>query len=153
MDTLPEGLFPPLVTILRRHKYLILGTMISATVASGLIVSKIKPLYVATATIKLQPTANPSALSGANPIAYAVQFDPAVVGTAIQVLRSPSIARKVLASLDLDKLPEFTTTSPLRHLINKAEHLIGLESVSPPNITSSTELIALRNLMNSVRYS
>lgn len=150
IDT-PIGVsFPSLFSVLRRHILIVLCVVLAITAAAVAIMSQITPIYVATATIEVQRAPNPGALSGSNLIANVAQFDPAVIGTATQILRSPNIAREVIESLRLDKLPEFTAPNRLRLLISEAEHWAGLDPLPPFDAKAAANAIALRNLMSRV---
>ena len=115
--------------ILRRRIGLIVGTIGVVTALMIIAVFQMTPLYSATAIVMIDPQQNKvvdieAVLSGLSP-------DSATVDSEVELLRSRSIAERVVKKLDLIKDPEFNGRLRDSSLIDYINPIKWLKSLAP----------------------
>lgn len=105
----PEGVREPslndLFALLWRRKGLIVGTVALTTLAAAVLVMRLTPLYTAEARVMIAPrTANVVDIEN---VLEGLAQDPTTVRTELEVLRSRSLAEKVVGALGLIDNAEF----------------------------------------------
>lgn len=112
-----------LLAVLRRHTLLLLGCF---AIGSGLAVatlSWLQPVYVATAQLMIEPQR--SADDGDLLAQASIADDQAAFESQVRLLASRSMARDVIAALELDSAPE------LRRSLDPQERLVGGLGIGP----------------------
>jgi polysaccharide biosynthesis transport protein len=88
--------------LIRRRRAIIVGSMLVAlAIATGYVLS-VPSIYTATATVVIDPLADPLRQSASQRANTGIQSDPATVDTQVEILRSDSIALAVIRTLALD---------------------------------------------------
>ncbi len=93
------------IRILRRRLKLITGTVVVGVGAVLLYLLLATPLYTATTTILLDP--DKKSILDAGAVVSGLGSDTAAIESEVELIRSASLARRVVAELRLDKDPEF----------------------------------------------
>lgn len=98
------GIWDVLETLWRR-RWLIAAVVISVMAAAVLVLLQIQPTYRAQALLIIE-SRSPNIASMVN-VAFGQPADPESIQSEMVILRSPSLAKKVIDRLDLDQRPEF----------------------------------------------
>ncbi len=88
-----------------RHKMVIIGSVVTITTLTVIIVKQLTPLYEATAEVMINPPAN--RVIDMEEVLSGLPFDMATIQSEIQVIKSRGLAERVITRLKLFSDPEF----------------------------------------------
>jgi polysaccharide biosynthesis transport protein len=94
--------------VIWRHKFIILGTMITVTLAVTTVLMMLTPMYSATAIVAVN--AREQKIVDVESVLAGLPANAETVQTEIQVLQSRELADRVAAKLNLHSVPEFNSS-------------------------------------------
>lgn len=105
-EDLPILSLADILRVIHARKLTILGTAALVVAITGLALSQMTPLYRATAYVMLDQRQNN--VTGADAVVSGLSTDPTSIENQVQILRSRTLAGKVVDRLNLATDPEFT---------------------------------------------
>ncbi|MFZ5746834.1 MAG: GumC family protein [Pseudomonadota bacterium] len=97
-----------LFALLRKHKWILIGSLVAALAVGIVITLLMTPQYTAAATLEIQrETRNFTNVEGADSSAVAAPIDPEFYQTQVGLLQARSLAERVVAELKLQDDPNF----------------------------------------------
>ena len=131
-----EVQFQDYVNVILKRKRIVLAFFISVVVTTALFTSMVTPLYKSTVVIKIDKE-SPNILSFKE---VQAGFDVDYYTTQLEILKSRSVAERVIKKLSLDKNADFAPveselSKPANELIDYVKNVVpgGLSFVSPQN--------------------
>ena len=149
----PAGTGVDVWRILRRHKWLIIGSVAVAVALVTLYLSRATPLYTATATMQVAAYGQEAAEIG-DAVPLRPQ-DELRITTQIQLLKSPALGRQVAKRLDLYDDPEFLP-QPVRPPLSWAKTVLRAiqphpaAGIEPRDKTAQRRAVTVDNLLSQI---
>lgn len=122
----PEALFPVEAArrFLARRWRLILGVAALCVALAGLAVTLVPKSYTGTAVLIVDP--RPQKVTAAESVLGGIGSDVAAVESQVEILESSTLAKRVVASLGLDRSGELTETAPVDAALAALRDALGL---------------------------
>jgi capsular exopolysaccharide synthesis family protein len=125
-----------LLSLVRRHKWTIILTVVLTLGATALVVTQIGRLYTATALVVVDN--RDSQLLG---LQTAIQgFGDSVVDTEVEIARSPAVLQRTAAALDLAAAPDYQPKLPFIDMVKAMVGLTVARPTPPPTGVAFTTL-------------